>query len=375
MVVRVGASARSVPVGQLTSVRVPAVGTPLVSLNRQIQVASDASPAEWDDYVSRRQDATVYHLSGWRQVFERAFSHRTEYLCARDNGAIVGVLPLVEMRSRLFGRFMVSLPFVNYGGVLAEDDAAAALFEQAGMLAERRGLTHVELRHFTPRFPGAPNKRHKVTMILPLARDEGTQWDGLDRKVRNQVRKAEKSGLICEVGGREHLDAFYGVFATNMRDLGTPVYAKGFFAEVFSAFAERASIFVVKTSAGLAVASGIGLRYRHRFEMPWAGSLRTHRALCPNNLLYWTAVRQAGADGARIFDFGRSTPEEGTYHFKKQWGAEAEPLCWEYRLMPNAVMPDHSPKNPRFAVAIEVWKRLPVWVATLLGPPIVRSIP
>jgi len=340
-----------------------------------IQVSSAPNPDAWDRYVNAHADAAGYHVYSWRRVFERAFGHRTEYLMASRGRIVVGVLPLVEFRSWLFGRFLVSLPFVNYGGVLAEDaEAALALFERAAALAKERGLAHVELRHCAQRFPDAPCKRHKVAMRLALSSDQDGMWNGLDRKVRNQVRKAEKSGLSCVTGGGELLDQFYAVFATNMRDLGTPVYAKRFFAEVLAAFPDRTTVFAVRR-ADETIAAGIGLRYRDTFEMPWASSLKAYRALCANNLLYWHAISHALRSACRTFDFGRSTPDEGTFHFKKQWGAEASPLCWEYALNGREAIPDQSPKNPKFALAIEVWKKLPLAVAGVLGPPIVRSIP
>ena len=340
-----------------------------------ILISNEIAATEWDAYVNSRGEASGYHLSGWKTVFERSFGHRTEYIAARRDGAIVGVLPLVEFRSWLFGRFMVSLPFVNYGGILASgDEVATALLDSGGAIAQARGSRYLELRHVTQRFPTAPCRRHKVGMLLELGLDVEAMWNGLDRKVRNQVRKAEKSGLICRIGGKEQIDQFYAVFATNMRDLGTPVYAKRFFQEVFRAFPDRASTIVV-TLNDKTVAAGIVLRYRDRLEMPWASSLRAYRALCSNNLLYWTAITHAITSGCRIFDFGRSTPGEGTFHFKEQWGARPQPLCWEYRLLDGTAIPDHSPKNPKFSLAIELWKRLPVAVAGLLGPPIVRSIP
>src|SRR5437773_2502794 len=191
-------------------------------------------------------------------------------------------------------------------------------------------------------------------------------WEALDRKVRNQVRKAEKSGLICETGGAELLDDFYPIFATNMRDLGTPVYARRFFAEVLAAFPTRTAVFVVRRDR-TAVASAIGFRYCDHFEVPWASSLRSYRALCPNNLLYWSAINHAIVSGCHIFDFGRSTPGEGTFHFKEQWGAQPQPLCWEYRLLAGDAIPDQSPKNAKFALAIEIWKRLPLAVANAVG--------
>lgn len=370
-------STHRVSVGTSTSsIAAPAVVAPVVASHPEIHLAADARPDDWNAYVNGHANATVYHLMAWRGVFERAFGHRSEYLSARRHGSIVGVLPLVEMRSWLFGKFMVSLPFVNYGGLLADDDhVAVALFEHAGRLAKERGLSHVELRHLTQRFPAAPSKRHKVTMKMALAPDAEAMWGLLDRKVRNQIRKAEKSDLVCQIGGKELIDAFYPVFATNMRDLGTPVYAKRFFEEIFAAFPDETTMFVVRASDGAAVAGGIGLRYRDTLEMPWASSLKAYRAMCPNNLLYWSAIKQAIAGGCRTFDFGRSTPNEGTYNFKQQWGAEPDSLCWEYRFTGKGSMPDQSPKNPKFSLAIELWKRLPVSVAGVLGPPIVRSIP
>ena len=345
-------------------------GSPALLLDGQV------SPAEWDAYVHAHAAAVCYHLHGWRGVFEGAFGHTTHYLAARRDGALAGVLPLVEMRSRLFGRLLVSLPFVNYGGVLADDvDVERFLFERASDLAASRGLDHVELRHFTPHFTDAPSRQHKVTMLLPLAPDPEAMWTVLDRKVRNQVRKAEKSGLTSIVGGAELLDAFYPVFATNMRDLGTPVYSRRLFDEVFAAFPERTRLFAVRTAEGRCVAAGVGLHFRDTVEMPWASSLREFRAASPNNLLYWEALKYAIGVGATTFDFGRSTPHEGTYNFKAQWGAQPVPLCWEYRLLAGSSLPDASPKNAKFSLAIRIWQKLPLPLANVLGPAIVRSVP
>jgi FemAB-related protein (PEP-CTERM system-associated) len=197
---------------------------------------------------------------------------------------------------------------------------------------------------------------------------------GLDRKVRNQVRKAEKSSLVVERGGRELLPDFYAVFTENMRDLGTPVYGSAFFARVLEAFPQQTRIYVVRLN-GEAVASGIGYAYRDVIEVPWAASRKAFRSLCPNNLLYWTCIREAIDEGFRTFDFGRSTPDEGTFHFKRQWGAEPRPLYWEYKLLSRTELPNQSPTNPRFRWAIEAWKRLPLRVTLMVGPSIVRGIP
>jgi FemAB-related protein (PEP-CTERM system-associated) len=338
-------------------------------------VTADVTESEWNRFVARHPHASAYHVWKWRQVFERAFGHETLYLAARDHGSIVAVLPLVIFKSRIFGRFGVSLPFVNYGGVLARDHAAAvSLLQRAGALADEHGLAHLELRHTARQFPDLEARTHKVGMLLRLERDTAKAWESLDRKVRNHVRKAQKSQLTARVGGAELLERFYGVFAHNMRDLGTPVYSRRFFAEVLAAFPDTARVFLVD-SGEITVAGAITLSHRDSIENPWASSLREYRSLAPNTLMYWRMVEYAIETRHSVFDFGRSTPDEGTFHFKKQWGAEPTPLHWEYVLANGRTLPNLSPSNPKYRAAIAVWRRLPLAVANRLGPHIVRSIP
>ena len=339
-----------------------------------VEVSAADNAAEWDAQIAAHHQATAYHQWKWRIVFRDAFGHDSQYLIARRHGRVTGGLPMVEFRSRLFGAFAVSLPFVNYGGIVADDDGTAAALTAAAMnWARGRGLAHIELRHLFAKAAPWPARCHKVAMWLALERDEKAQWTSLDRKVRNQVRKAEKAGLIAEIGGDELLDDFYRVFARNMRDLGTPVYGRRFFASILHAFPESARVFVVRIDR-IAIAASITIRWRDAVEVPWASSLRGHSDKSPNMLLYWTMLRHAIAEGASRFDFGRSTPDEGTFHFKRQWGAVAHPLAWEYVGL-HGVVPDHSPKNPKFRFAISMWQRLPVAVANFIGPAVVRNIP
>jgi serine/alanine adding enzyme len=337
-----------------------------------VDITHDASA--WNTYVTGRPDATAYHRWAWRDVFSSAFGHDSLYLMAQDGTRSVGALPLVEFRSRLFGTFAVSLPFVNYGGVVADGGlAAGALNARAVALARERHWRHVELRHVRRQFPEWPVKRHKVGMWRPLPADPEALWASLDRKVRNQVRKAEKSGCTAEDDGAELLGDFYKVFAHNMRDLGTPVYGRRFFDEVLRAFPHDTRVFLVRV-AGEPVAASITIGWRDRVEVPWASSLRAHAGRSPNTLLYWTMLRWAVQRGYTTFDFGRSTPDEGTFHFKKQWGAQPQELAWEYLGLSGDV-PDQGPKNPKFRAAIALWQHLPVPLATALGPAIVRNIP
>ena len=337
-------------------------------------VSRAGSEAEWDGYVDAHPEATFSHRWRWRNIFADVFGQETEYLAAHREGRLTGILPLVKFRSRLFGRFVVSLPYVNDGGLLTSDpQSAALLLAEARDIGKAFGATHVELRHRERRVPDLPFRQHKVGMLLSLKQADGDQWQSIDRKVRNQVRKAQKASLQTVRGGIELLDEFYPVFARNMRDLGTPVYSKRLFERVLREFPAETRLFVVR-SGEMAVGGAVACTYRSTCEVPWASSLKEYRHMCPNMLMYWDAIEAAVRDGCQTFDFGRSTPDEGTYHFKRQWGAQPHPLHWEYVLADGASLPDQGPGNPKFRLAVEGWKRLPLGVANRLGPRIGRSI-
>lgn len=332
--------------------------------------------ADWDDYVADHAGSTNYHRYGWRKVIENSFGHKTYYLTARNsNNELCGVLPIAHMKSRLFGNFLVSLPFFNYGGLLCNDDeTASALLGDAGRILSDVIADHAELRHLEIRREGLATKEHKVTMILDLQNNEESQWKSLDTKVRNQVRKAEKSGLKLVSGHLDLLDGFYEVFCRNMRDLGTPVYGRNFFQNILETFPEATRIISVMLG-DKTIASGLLTWFRDTLEVPWASSISDHRDKCPNNLLYWEAIRFAIGIGAAKFDFGRSTPGEGTFRFKKQWGAEPVQLYWQYLLKDGESIPELNTKNSKYELAIKVWQRLPLAVTNILGPRIVKSIP
>ncbi len=330
----------------------------------------------WDSYVQDHLSSSNYHRYGWRDVIENSFNHQCFYLAAKNNaGYIEGVLPLVLMQSRIFGRFLISLPFFNYGGVLCDrQEIGDALLAEAVNLQKQLGAEYTELRHTEHWAGDLPTKQYKVAMILDLAKDKDTQWQGFNAKVRNQVRKAEKSGLVVRVGAQELLADFYTVFVRNMRDLGTPVYAQKFFSEILQVFPDHTRIISLYLK-GKPVAAGLISWFRDTLEIPWASSIRTYNPLSPNNLLYWTALQFALSRGFKRFDFGRSTPGEGTYKFKKQWGAMPIQLNWQYLLPDGASLPELNTKNPKYELAIKLWRKLPLPVTRILGPQIVKNIP
>jgi len=330
----------------------------------------------WDSYVQSHFSSSNYHRYGWRDVIETSFSHSCFYLAARDiDDNIVGILPLVFMKSRLFGRFLISLPFFNYGGVLCDrKEIGDALLVEAVNLQKKLGAQYTELRHSEQWTGDMPSKQSKVAMILVLEKDIEAQWHGFKAKLRNQIRKADKSGLSVSIGSKELLNGFYDVFARNMRDLGTPVYSKQFFSAVLECFPHDSriiSVFLGKKP----VAAGLISSFRNTVEIPWASSIRKYNSLCPNNLLYWTALQFALKNGFERFDFGRSTPGEGTYRFKKQWGARPHQLHWQYLLPEGSALPELNTKNPKYLMAIKMWQKLPLPVTRFLGPNIVKYIP
>jgi len=331
----------------------------------------------WDEYVTRHPSARLYHLSRWRDVIQQSMGHRYHALAAMEDGRIAGVLPLVHLNSWMFGSFLVSLPYFNYGGILADSpDVARLLYAQAGDLADQLGARHVELRQAEPLVEDAPTKTHKVAMHLALPDDPDVLWESLKPKVRNQIRKPQKAGLVARHGHLDLLDDFYTVFARNMRDLGTPVYAKAFFRTILEAFPQRSHVVTVYLAdEQTCVAAGFLLGDRRMLEIPWASSLRSHNSLSPNNLLYWEVLRYGCEQGYGVFDFGRSSKDSGTYRFKKQWGAEPVPLHWQYWLPVGGELPELNPQNARYQRRIALWRRMPVWLTRLVGPHIVRNLP
>jgi FemAB-related protein (PEP-CTERM system-associated) len=346
-----------------------------VALSRLIAPLSPVSDDQWDRFVGAQPGASAYHYSGWARLIGRTFGHDVRMLAAGQDGRITGVLPLVVMRSRLFGRFAISLPFLNAGGVLATDAASErALLEGAIEIARNERVEYLELRHTRRSFPALVERRHRVAMSMPLAETGSAQWEVIDRKIRNQVRKAEKSGLRVEQGGAELVPPFYEVFRRNMRELGTPVFPQRLFNEALTTFPANTRVVCIYKDS-LPIAGGI-IHWRDAWaEVIWASALREYNPLCPNILLYWQMMTLAIERGCRMFEFGRCRPGEGTFHFKKQWGAQPSELVWEYWTPSGQAVFDASPKNPKFASAVQVWRKLPLGLTSAIGPRIVRGIP
>lgn len=339
-----------------------------------IREIDDQDEPAWDCFVESQAAASHYHLYRWRRLFRDFYSKRTYYFGAFVNDTLVGVLPLAQQKSRLFGNYLVSLPFLNYGGVLTEDPVVAdALLAELPPLAERVGASHVELREFVSR-GDMPCRTDKVTMFLELPDTEEQLGKSIGAKRRSQIRRPQRENPIVSTGGAELLDSFYTVFGRNMRDLGTPVYSKSMFAEILRLFPDDCTIIVVKI-ADRPVAAAFLIRYRDTVEVPWASADRRYNKISINMLLYWEILRHCIKAGAAVFDFGRSSPDSGTYRFKKQWGAEPRQLHWNYVLQGRDEIPIINPSNPKYDFAISLWSRMPVAISNRLGPFLARNLP
>lgn len=333
------------------------------------------SAREWDDFALAQSGFTHFHRHGWQGVIESVFGHECLYLAARTReGQLAGILPLVRVRSLLFGHFLVSMPFLNYGGPLGSSAAIEALAALAASEAERSRAALAELRSRVPLPIGLPVSHRKITVTLGLPTSVDALHKGFEAKLRSQVRRPLKEGVSVRFGG-DQVDGFFDVFSRHMRDLGTPTLPKRFFEAIAQHFPEDAW-FGTAWLAGRPVACGAGFRWGGEFEMTWASSLRQHSRIAPNMLLYAAFMERSIAEGLRVFNFGRCTAGSGTHRFKRQWGGVDEPLWW-YQWTPDGRREPAtpSPEQAKYRWAPALWRQLPLGLSRWIGPRIVRMIP
>jgi FemAB-related protein (PEP-CTERM system-associated) len=337
---------------------------------------SDPIRSELMRFVARSPMASMSHDPRWLGVLAKGLKHVSLQLCARLDGEIVGLLPLSLVKSILFGRYLVSLPYLNGGGVLANSDSIASrLIDKAVELSGHFDVRFLELRHEnTWSHKGLSARRtDKLHMRLDLPATVDELWARLRAKVRNQVRKGEAQNFDVRWGREELLPDFYRVFSHNMRDLGTPVFGRSLFREILAAFPTEAEFCVLRLGTS-PVAAALLVHGKGKTDVPSASSLRRYNATNANMFMYWRLLCRALERGQNRFDFGRSSPDSGTYRFKEQWGAQPTPSVWQYHIRSGAV-DQMRPDNAKFGRLIRIWQRLPVPLTRWIGPPIVRGIP
>lgn len=338
----------------------------------EIRTLDEPGVAAWNAYVEAHPQGTFFHLAGWRDVLSRAFGHKSCHICAVDASGIRGVLPLVHMKSFLFGNSLTSTPCCVYGGALADTDEIAALLEdKAAAMAEDLGVDNMELRNRDRQRPGWPTKELYVTFrkaILPTVEEN---MKAIPRKQRAMVRKGIDAGLVGVID--DDVDRFFRIYAESVRNHGTPVFSRCYFRTLKEVFGDRCEV-LTSVRGGELVSSVMSFYFRDEVLPYYGGGLPVARAVKGFDFLYWDLMRRACERGLSTFDYGRSKLGTGSYSFKKNWGFEPTPLPYQYHLVRAKTVPEVNPLNPKYRVFIEMWKRLPVPVANFVGPFLARGL-
>jgi FemAB-related protein (PEP-CTERM system-associated) len=344
---------------------------PAVAL--QVREFREADHASWDAFVATCPDATFFHRIGWKDVVENVFRHRTHYLLAERGGQMVGILPLIEIRSFLFGHSLVSLPFAAYGGAATlEEQATRALHDAAIGRAVAVGASHLELRNLRRKEPEWALQDLYFTFRKPILPEVEANMLAIPRKQRAMVRKGIQRQLRSEVD--HDADRFFPLYADNVHRHGTPALPKRYFDALFRAFGKDCEVLTVLDPRGKPVSTVLSFYFRNEILAYYGGDLTDARDLAANDFKYWELMRRACERGCQVFDYGRSKRDTGPFDFKKNWGFVPQPLAYEYKLLKRDAIPQNNPANPKYALFIAAWRRLPRSVANAIGPYIVRSL-
>jgi FemAB-related protein (PEP-CTERM system-associated) len=342
-------------------------------MSLSIRTLDAASSVAWDAFVAAMPLGTFFHRAAWARVIEAAFGHRTHYVFVERDGAITGILPLAQVKTVLFGNTLISVPFCVYGGPLAADaESAAALESYAARMLEQTGASAVEFRYREPvESDWIERPDLYVTFRKPIEADHEKNMKAIPRKQRAMVRKGIQNGLTSV----SHLDVavLHRIYAESVRNLGTPVFSRRYFAILADVFHDCADIVTVMDGE-TAIASVLNFYFRDEVIPYYGGGTFAARQRAGNDFMYWEVMRRGADRGCRLFDFGRSKLGTGAFAFKHNWGFTPEKLHYRFKLAPGADIPDHNPMNPKYRLFIAAWKRLPLPVANLLGPPIVRGL-
>jgi FemAB-related protein (PEP-CTERM system-associated) len=335
----------------------------------------DEYKAIWSEFIKCSPEATIAHDIGWKDAIAAGLGHRPRYLMAMEGTTVTGALPLFLVKTWWQTRYFISLPWIDYGGICANDpESVRLLLEASRRMAQDDEAEFIEFRSVKSHDPDLLHRQDKFTFLLELDRNPDEVWKGFDAKLKNQIRKSQKSELTVEFGGLEKLTEFYRVFARKMRDLGTPVWGRSLFSHILTIFKGAAEIVLVKRDRAT-IAAGLVLFFKDRLYVPSAASYGWALKYCPNHALYWGVITKGCERGLKYFDFGRSTVDSNTFNFKKQWVPSPTTLIWQYHLCRAKEMPAINPDNPRYRHLINAWRRLPLPVANFLGPKIIRNFP
>jgi FemAB-related protein (PEP-CTERM system-associated) len=359
--------AAAAPVARAAPAVAPAPPSPPV-----IRLMTPADAARWDAYVMACPEASFFHRAGWQRVIEKAFGHKTWFYYAEVDGRIAGVLPLAQIKSRLFGNSLNSLPFCVYGGIAADSDAARAALDLAAQkLARELKVGHLEYHNVKPQHDDWLGKALYVTFRKEMDADPEVNMNAIPRKQRAMVRKGIKAGLESAIDA--DTERFFTAYSTSVHRLGTPVFSRKYFRLLKETFGDDCEQMII-TKDGELIAAVMSFYFRDEVLPYYGGGMPAARNLAGNDFMYWELMRRSSARGYRIFDFGRSKIGTGSFDFKKNWGFEPTPLHYEYQLHASTEIPDTNPLNPKYQLMIKTWQRMPIWMANFIGPFVVKNL-
>jgi len=340
-----------------------------------LHVESTAEPgADWDAFLAGHPDATLFHQSAWQRAVQKTFRYKSHCLVAKREGRVAGILPLFEVPTLPWGRALISAPQAVYGGPVADaPDSLDALVARAREIGNELGARYVEFRNTTP-LPGLPSKDLYVTFRKPILPTTDENMAAIPKNQRRSIRIAMKNGLTSEVGRDGLFEPFYDLYSQSVRNLGTPVFPRQLFRNLLDAFGNDGRILVVRRD-GRPSAAVLTFFYRDQVLPYYGGARREDFRYAVNDFMYWSLFGYGMEQGYKVFDFGRSKKGSGSFDFKRHWGFEATQLHYQYQLVRQRAVPDLSPRNRNFSLAIEAWKRTPLWLSRRIGPAIVRYFP
>ena len=331
---------------------------------------------EWNDFVQRSSGASFYHRAEWRRINEDCFGHQTAYLAAIEGDRFVGILPLVRLKSVIFGTIGSSLPFVNYGGPAADSpEIETALIKAAASIGDEWRVDYVELRCRHKLMVDYPSAEHKVSLTVDLGPDPDALFNAFAGDHRREIRRGLKNGYVVRFGGAELVDDFHALMSQTWRDMGTPIFAKDYVRAIATAFPHAIRICVIYDESGRPAATAFDGLQQQTVEGMWLGIGGEHRKRGVGYVLYWELIKHACQHGYARHHLGRSSVNSGAEQFKKKWNARSTQLYWYYVLRTRRDIPQMNVNNPKYQLVIAAWRRLPVGLTKRLGPMISRSIP
>lgn len=347
--------------------------TPKDSMN--VRLYTDADFNSWENFVNTHPDATFYHRIGWKEVMEKSFGHKTYYLMAFRNNDVSGILPIVHVKSILFGSILCSMPFLNLGGICASDgETERALLKSTSEISRELKADYLELRHAHQSITEVPRKTHKVSMTIELNSDSEVLWKNFTTKHRTAIRRAAKNELEVIHGKDNLLPSFFSILTQGWKELGTPLYSYSFFENILNIFHDTIEIFLIMHD-GKPVAGAFNGLFRDTVEGMWAASPRQYIKLQANYVLYWEMIRHACLNGFKWYHLGRSSTDSGGTFYKEKWNAFPKQLYWEYVLNKKKSIPELNVNNPKYKLAIQAWRKLPHVFTAKIGPCLAKSIP